>query len=53
MWIGYAVGGILYLKTLHKIIAFLKNMCYNIGTIMVKRAKEKKKLLSKETGKKV
>jgi hypothetical protein len=28
-WVGYCVGGIIYLKTLHKIIAFFENMCYN------------------------
>ena len=27
-WLGYAVGGILYLKTLHKIIAFFEKLCY-------------------------
>lgn len=42
MWIGYLVGGILYLKTLHKIVAFLKNMCYN------KQRKTRKKAIDQE-----
>ena len=52
MWIGYALGGILYLKTLHKIIAFFKKVCYNKAILGIKKAKEKKKLL-KEIGKKL
>ena len=47
-WFGYAVGGIIYLKSLHKIIAFLENLCYNKVTERVKKAKEKKKLLKQE-----
>ena len=40
MWIGYAVGLIIYLKTLHKILAFLQIMCYNRLTKVVKRTKK-------------
>ncbi|MBQ7879139.1 MAG: spore cortex biosynthesis protein YabQ [Clostridia bacterium] len=47
-WLGYAVGGIIYLKTLHKIIAFLENLCYNKITERIRKAKYKKKLLKKE-----
>lgn len=47
-WLGYAVGGIIYLKSLHKIIAFLENLCYNRITERVRKAKEKKKLLKQE-----
>lgn len=47
-WLGYAVGGIIYLKTLHKIIAFLENLCYNKITKRLQKAKSKKKLLKKE-----
>jgi hypothetical protein len=47
-WLGYGVGGIIYLKTLHKIIAFLENLCYNKITERIRKAKYKKKLLEKE-----
>ena len=46
-WIGYAVGGIIYLKSLHKIIAFFENVCYNKVTKLVKKAKIKEKTLKK------
>ena len=29
MWIGLLVGGILYLKTLRRIVAILEKLCYN------------------------
>ena len=48
MWVGYVVGGIIYLKTLHKIIAFLKKVCYNKLILGIKKAKEKKKLLKRD-----
>lgn len=47
-WLGYGVGGIIYLKSLHKIIAFLEKLCYNKITEKRKKAKNKKKLLKKE-----
>lgn len=47
MWIGYLLGGIIYLKTLHKIIAFLENLCYNKITKLIKKAKKKEKTLQK------
>lgn len=50
MWIGYLSGGILYLKTLHRIVAFLKNLCYNKVTKWIKKAKNREKTLSKEVG---
>ena len=50
-WVGYLLGGILYLKTLHKIVAFLKKMCYNKLRIGKKRATDREKTLKKEKGK--
>ena len=47
MWLGYALGGILYLKTLHEIVAFFENVCYNNVTKLVKKAKKREKTLSK------
>ena len=44
MWIGYAVGYIIYLKTLRRILAFLQKVCYNKAIEVVKKAKMKKKL---------
>ena len=48
MWIGYALGGIIYLKSLHIILAFLHNVCYNKITKVVKKAKKREKTLKKE-----
>ncbi|MBQ8295932.1 MAG: spore cortex biosynthesis protein YabQ [Clostridia bacterium] len=48
MCIGYAVGGIIYLKTLHILVAFLKKVCYNICTKMVEKAKKARKNSQKE-----
>ncbi len=53
MWIGYLFGGILYLKSLHIIVAFLKNVCYNKVTKKIKKAKNRKKTLFKEVGKRL
>ncbi|MBE5747041.1 MAG: hypothetical protein E7352_02560 [Clostridiales bacterium] len=44
MWIGYAVGGIIYLKTLRRILAFLQKVCYNRIAKMAEKYKTKKKL---------
>lgn len=45
MWIGYALGGVLYWKTLRRILAFLEKVCYNSLAKIVNKAKTKKKLL--------
>lgn len=52
-WIGYALGGIIYAKTLRKIVAFLENMCYNKIIKVIKKAKKKEKNLPKEVDKRV
>jgi hypothetical protein len=51
-WIGHLVGGIIYLKTLHKIIAFFENVCYNKLTQLVKKARKQEKTLKKRRVKK-
>ncbi len=51
IWFGYALGGILYSKSLHKIIAFLEKICYNKITKLIKRSKNQEKTLSKEVEK--
>ena len=48
MWIGYLVGGIIYLKSLHKIIAFFKKVCYNSINLLIKKAKKREKTLFEE-----
>ena len=48
MWIGYALGGIIYLKTLHRMVAFFKKVCYNMFNRLVKRAKKARKNSQKE-----
>ena len=47
MWLGYILGGILYLKTLHEIVAFFEKVCYNSITKLIKKAKNREKALSK------
>ena len=44
MWIGYLLGGIIYLKTLRRILAFLEELCYNKLRKVLVKAKRKKKL---------
>lgn len=44
-WIGYAVGGIIYWKTLRRILAFCEKVCYTVLIKALKKAKSKKKLL--------
>ena len=44
MWIGYAIGYIIYLKTLRRILAFLEKVCYNKASKVAKKVKTKKKL---------
>ena len=50
-WLGYAIGGIIYLKILHKTIAFFENICYNRITRMGKKAKKARKKLEKTENK--
>ena len=53
MWIGYALGGIIYLKSLHRIVAFFGNVCYNKITKLAKKARKREKTLKKEVEKRV
>lgn len=53
MWLGYALGGIIYAKSLRRIVAFLENMCYNKIILLVKKAKKKEKNLPNEVDKRV
>ena len=48
MCIGWAVGGAIYLKILHRIVAFCENVCYNRLVKVVTKAKSKEKTLQKE-----
>jgi hypothetical protein len=48
IWLGYAVGGILYSKILRRIVAFLEKLCYNVLNKMLKWQKSKRKLLKKQ-----
>ena len=41
-YVGYAIGITLYLKTFHKAVAFLKNMCYNVARKAIKWLKRTK-----------
>ena len=45
---GWVLGGIIYLIFLHRILAILENVCYNVLVRMAKKAKSKKKTLKKE-----
>lgn len=47
MSVGWLIGGILYAKSLRRIVAFLENMCYNVFVKIVKKAKSKDKSLQK------
>ena len=47
IWIGYAVGFIIYLKILRRILAFLQKMCYNMLAKVLRKAKIKRKTLQK------
>ena len=47
MWIGYLLGGIIYSKTLRRIVAFSEKVCYNELAKLVKKAKKRKKLSKK------
>lgn len=43
MCIGYGVGGIIYLKTLHKVVAIFRKVCYNIAIKVCKSLKKTRK----------
>ena len=43
MWIGFIVGGIIYCKTLRRILAFLENLCYNNYNSILKKIKKRRK----------
>ena len=45
MWIGYALGYIIYLKILRRILAFLQKLCYNLLAKVLRKAKNKEKTL--------
>ena len=45
--IGYALGGIIYLKILHKTLAIFKKVCYNMSTKMVEKVKKQEETLQK------
>ena len=47
MWIGYAVGFIIYLKILRRILDFLQKTCYNMFAKVLRKVKIKKKLSKK------
>ena len=47
-WLGFVVGGIIYFKTLHRIVAFFGNSCYNKSTEIIKRLRIKRKNSKKE-----
>ena len=47
MWAGYALGFIIYLKILRRILAFLQKLCYNNLAKVLRKAKIKKKLSKK------
>ncbi len=47
MCLGWALGGIIYLKTLRRIVAFLEKVCYNVAVKVAKKAKARKKLFKK------
>ena len=41
-WFGFVLGGIIYLKSLRRMVAFLENLCYNKYKSLRKKAKERK-----------
>ena len=48
MSVGWLIGGIIYAKTLRRMVAFFQKMCYTICTRMVKRQKARIKVFKKE-----
>jgi hypothetical protein len=53
MWIGLLLGGIIYYKTLRRILAFLEKLCYNTCKRIVKKVKIGRKSTKKKVGSKV
>ena len=47
-YFGLLLGGVLYLKTFHKAVAFLKRMCYNGIKKLVNCVKSRKNFRKKE-----
>lgn len=47
LWLGYALGGILYLKTLRRMVAFLEKLCYNGCKKIGQKAKKQEKTLDR------
>ena len=47
MCLGWVLGGIIYLKTLRRIVAFLEKVCYNVAVKVANKAKARKKLFKK------
>ena len=47
MWLGFGLGGMIYSKTLRRIVAFLENMCYNLSCKIVIKAKARKNSLNR------
>ncbi len=43
MSVGYGVGGVIYLKTLHRMVAFFGKVCYNMLTKVIKKTKNSRK----------
>ena len=48
MCLGWVLGGTIYLRILHKILALCEKVCYNVLVKMVAKAKSKEKTLHKE-----
>ena len=46
-WLGYILGGIIYSKSLHKIIAFFEIMWYNGIKKLINKARNQEKTLIK------
>ena len=47
MCVGWLIGGIIYAKTLRRMVAFFQKMCYTICVRLVRKAKSKDKSLQK------
>ena len=47
-FLGYAAGAVLYSKTFHKAVAFLKKICYNGAKKAIKWPKRKKNFPSRK-----
>ena len=45
IWIGYALGFIIYLKILRRTLAFLQKTCYNKLAKVLRKAKKREKTL--------